>query len=186
METQCAWFHLNMLESKHMDKLIELLYAYLGMFDRTSRIAHDVRELGCKTTAQHHHTTNQLGDLMGKFDDVKAGIQANTQQAAKAQAEIRTKLDELLAKQQEVEAAVAAALAADAATDEADFDAKMNELQGAVNEQKAAMQALDDVVPDAPANPTEPTEPGTPTEPNPPVDPNEPPPAPPTDTPAPV
>lgn len=102
--------------------------------------------------------TTKIGELMAKFDDVKAGIEANTAQAQKAQAEIRAKLDELLASQADVDAAVAAALAADAAADEAaDAEAKAN-LQAAVDAQKAAIQALDDVVPDAPPTPEEPTE----------------------------
>lgn len=85
---------------------------------------------------------------MATFDEVKAGIEANTAQAAKAQIEIRAKLDELIAKAADVDAAVAAALAADATKDQADADAKAQELLNAVDAQKTAMQALDDVVPD--------------------------------------
>src|SRR5688500_10335251 len=55
--------------------------------------------------ASQQSITTTIGELMATFEEVKAGIEANTAQAAKAQLEIRAKIDELIARQADVDAA---------------------------------------------------------------------------------
>jgi hypothetical protein len=120
--------------------------------------------------------TTQLGEIMARIDEraaeVSAQLDAATAQQAKALAEIRAALDAALETQitpEELAAAVEEAKATARTESQAEFEAKVDEIFAPLTEKatanKAASQALDDVVPDAP--PVEPEEP--------PVEPEEPP-----------
>lgn len=92
-------------------------------------------------------------DMMAKFDEVSAKVDANTAQATKAFGEIRAKLDELSEVQitpEELQAAVDAAKAAQSAEDTAAAEAQLDALMTKLGEQQVALQSLDDLVPDAP------------------------------------
>ena len=119
--------------------------------------------------------TNQLlGELMARIDEqaaqLSAQLDANTAQAQKAFGEIRAALDKALESQitqEELDAAVEAARTAAREeanqANEAAVDAAFAPLQEKVAAQKSAMQTLDDIVPDAPTEPT-PEEPVPPAE----------------------
>lgn len=100
-------------------------------------------------------------EIMAKIDEhaaeLSAKLDANTAQAAKAFAEIREALDKALEAQitqaeldAAVEAAKTAATSEANAANDAAVDAAFTTLQDKVTAQQSALQALDDIVPDAP------------------------------------
>lgn len=121
----------------------------------------------------------RIGELMARTDQLGQQIDANTAQANKAFAEIRKALDDALKTQitpEEMAAAVADAKTAQKSEDEAAFDAALQPIMDKVNTQSAALQKLDDIVPDAPTPAPEPTPGPTPApEPTPTPGPTEPP-----------
>jgi hypothetical protein len=94
------------------------------------------------------------GDTMGlKLDKIAegvTGVAANTEEAKKSFAEIRKLVDELIAKNADVDAAFAAGKAAQEADDQVAVDAAATTLETARADQALVMQQLDDVVPDVP------------------------------------
>lgn len=151
----------------------EFLKYFVDRFDRPqdqeilNRLSETVARLD---VAIGHYAiiSEKLGAIMARADEhaarIGSAIEANTQQASKAFGEIRKALDEALESQitqAELDAAVAAAKTAAAeeanAANTAALDAAFAPMQAKLDAQKAALQQLDDIVPDAP--PTPPTEP---------------------------
>jgi hypothetical protein len=89
------------------------------------------------------------GDIMAKFDEVKAQAEQNTAAIQKSLGEVRTKIDELTAQQGNIDAKIEEAKAAVRAEDTAAFEGKLDEIKAEQDKQSATLKTLDDIVPDA-------------------------------------
>lgn len=115
--------------------------------------------------AQQQTNQQKIGELMAKIDEQSAATTAQIEelraQSQKSFGEIRKALDDALASQitpEELAAAVEEAKAAQKLESQAEFDAAVDAafapIQAKTAEAKAAIQVLDDIVPDAPVEPT--------------------------------
>jgi len=162
-------FDISVEVLKVQEQLIEALIRFRDQTGAYNQLTHTLERLELSIMARLNEQSDQFG---ARLDALEA-------QQTKALGEIRTALDAALAVQvtpEELAAAVAAAKTAQKTEDEAGFntavDAAFAPLTDKLNKVQAATQALDDVVPDAPApnpnpNPTPTPEPNPNPNPNP-------------------